>query len=133
MRLHLVYRRCCVCAEHLWPVPSIVALQGLAMSGFEQLEPREELIAFFNSQPTAAAKKYRIMNDSEGSIFTASPVGGLVIIAGTGSIAQRISATGQSSRCGGMGHMFSDGMCTFPSLARLLLLLATFRPGCLSW
>ena len=79
------------------------------MSGFEQLEPRAELIAFFNAQSSPIAKQFRVMNDSEGSIFTASADGGLVIIAGTGSIAQRILPDGQSARCGGMGHMFSDG------------------------
>ena len=79
------------------------------MSDFEQLEPRAQLLAFFRSQPHPVAKHYRVMNDSEGSIFTASPDGGLVIIAGTGSIAQRITPDGSSTRCGGMGHMFSDG------------------------
>jgi N-acetylglucosamine kinase-like BadF-type ATPase len=79
------------------------------MSGFEQPEPREQLIGFFAKQPLPIAKRFRVMNDSEGSIFTASPEGGLVIIAGTGSIAQRITSDGLSGRCGGMGHMFSDG------------------------
>jgi N-acetylglucosamine kinase len=79
------------------------------MSGFEQLEPRGQLLAFFRSQAHPVALHYRVMNDSEGSIFTASPTGGLVIIAGTGSIAQRITPEGASARCGGMGHMFSDG------------------------
>jgi N-acetylglucosamine kinase-like BadF-type ATPase len=80
------------------------------MSGFEQPEPRKQIVDFFERQAKPVSRSYQVVNDSEGSIFTASPTGGLVIIAGTGSIAQRIMPDGSKSRCGGMGHMFSDGV-----------------------
>jgi hypothetical protein len=45
-----------------------------------------------------------------GSVFTASgPRGGLVIICGTGSMAQLITPEGKTVNCGGWGHAFGDG------------------------
>jgi N-acetylglucosamine kinase-like BadF-type ATPase len=98
------------------------------MSGFEQPEPRKQIVDFFERQAKPVSRSYQVVNDSEGSIFTASPTGGLVIIAGTGSIAQRIMPDGSKSRCGGMGHMFSDGAYVsmqFEPMAHFVWLLVT--------
>lgn len=44
-----------------------------------------------------------------GSVYTASgPRGGVVIISGTGTMAQLITPEGGTSNCGGWGHMFGD-------------------------
>lgn len=52
-------------------------------------------------------------NDSPGSIYTAAgPAGGMVIISGTGSMAQVIDSAGVAHNCGGWGHMFGDGECS---------------------
>ena len=62
----------------------------------------------FNSIRTPARIAIRV-----GSVFTAAgAAGGLVIICGTGTMAQLINADGKAFNCGGWGHMFGDGEYT---------------------
>lgn len=49
-----------------------------------------------------------VLEDSVGSIFTTSPDGGAVLIAGTGSIGELVSSSGIRVRTGGWGHMLGD-------------------------
>lgn len=78
------------------------------MSGLEQVENRRQLReSLFKLKPDLA-QDLHIMNDSVGSVYTASAQGGMVIISGTGSIAQFIAADGTAWRTGGWGHMIGD-------------------------
>ncbi len=80
--------------------------KGLALSGFEQIGQQRKLQAFLRAADFAG--EFFIVNDSVGSVFTACDAGGMVIISGTGSIAQYIAADGSSSRTGGWGHLLGD-------------------------
>ena len=82
------------------------ASQGLALSGFEQASQQSKLQNVL--QAAGFAKHFFIVNDSVGSVFTACDAGGMVIISGTGSIAQYIAADGSSCRTGGWGHLLGD-------------------------
>lgn len=54
------------------------------------------------------ADHYYVCSDTLGSVFTASPLGGLVLIAGTGSNALLRNPDGQTYNCGGWGNMIAD-------------------------
>lgn len=47
-------------------------------------------------------------SDTIGSVFTASPLGGLVLIAGTGSNALLRNPDGKTYNCGGWGNFLAD-------------------------
>lgn len=85
-----------------------VPRQGLCMSGCEQVTQQEALRAYFAEHDPHLSKTFSIMNDSVGSIFTASPAGGMVVICGTGTMAQLITADERRFRCGGWGHLIGD-------------------------
>lgn len=57
--------------------------------------------------PTVATNYY-VCSDTIGSVFTASPLGGLVLIAGTGSNALLSNPDGSTYSCGGWGNMLAD-------------------------
>ena len=92
---------------------------GACMSGFLEAGPQNELIALFNKEYPLLSKYYYIDNDSPGSIYTANgDQGGLVVIAGTGSMGQIIYSDGSYNNCGGHGHLYGDGkylylMCVY--------------------
>lgn len=54
------------------------------------------------------ADNYFVCSDTMGSIFTASPTGGMVLISGTGSNALLKNPDGTSYNCGGWGHFLGD-------------------------
>lgn len=51
---------------------------------------------------------YYVCSDTLGSIFTASPLGGVVLIAGTGSNALLRNPDGKMVTCGGWGNFLAD-------------------------
>ena len=82
---------------------------GLCMSGFLQERVQVELRDALIERDAKLAEFYYIDNDSPGSVYTAAgPAGGLVIICGTGTMAQLIDPHGKAYNCGGWGHMFGD-------------------------
>lgn len=98
-----------------WPAASL----GACMSGFMESGPQGELKAALAAlDPHLVApgpERMYIDNDSPGSVFTAAgKAGGLVIIAGTGTMGQLILPRGQQGgglhivSCGGHGHMYGD-------------------------
>lgn len=54
------------------------------------------------------AESYVVVSDTVGSILTASNLGGLVLISGTGSNAFLRNPSGTQAQCGGWGHMLGD-------------------------
>ena len=94
------------------PLSTPLTSMGLCMSGFLQPRVQEELRSALQAKDPHLCARYTIDNDSPGSVYTASgPRGGLVIICGTGSMAQLITPEGRAVNCGGWGHMFGDGAC----------------------
>lgn len=78
------------------------------MSGFEQESNQRELREYLHEHASGLLGDVVILNDSVGSVHTASAEGGMVIISGTGSIGQYIAPNGTSTRTGGWGHMIGD-------------------------
>ncbi len=54
------------------------------------------------------SKQYYVYIDTVGPIATAFPSGGVVLISGTGSACEVLNPDGQTTRCGGWGHMLGD-------------------------
>ena len=80
-----------------------------------QPSQQSALEACFRAAEPTLARHYYIDNDSPGSIFTgAGGAGGLVLIAGTGSMGQVMAplaspgAPARTANCGGWGHGFGD-------------------------
>lgn len=54
------------------------------------------------------SESYYICSDTVGSVFTTSSLGGLVLIAGTGSNALLSNPDGKTFSCGGWGNFLAD-------------------------
>lgn len=82
---------------------------GMALSGGEMLEAQERIADGLKTEFPNASKSYYVCTDTFGSIATAFPNGGMVVIAGTGSNCQLLNPSGKDSpRSGGWGHMLGD-------------------------
>lgn len=92
----------------------------------------EELLTKY---PNVSASYY-VCSDTMGSIFTASPLGGMVLIAGTGSNALLRNPDGKTFTCGGWGNFLADegaGMiqmiASFVEIGYSKMLLFPFQLG----
>lgn len=81
---------------------------GMSLSGADNKESCEQIEAGLKAKYPHLSKHYYICCDTVGSIATAFPHGGVVLIAGTGSNCQLINPNGDRFRCGGWGHMMGD-------------------------
>lgn len=54
------------------------------------------------------SENYYVCSDTVGAIATASELGGLVLIAGTGSNSLLLNPDGSTARCGGWGYLLGD-------------------------
>jgi N-acetylglucosamine kinase len=81
---------------------------GLSLSGCEQESTNAALEKEIRTSFPNLAEKYVVSSDTMGSIMTISDLGGMVIIAGTGSNAVLRNPNGESFQCGGWGHQIGD-------------------------
>lgn len=81
---------------------------GLCLSGCEDAAENEKLGQFLSSKYPSLCVNCKVASDTVGSIMTASPEGGIVLIAGTGSNSLLLKADGTSTRVGGWGHLIGD-------------------------
>lgn len=95
-------------AQALIPENHRLAAMGLCLSGAEQDATNKELENYLKTHYPDVAENYMVGSDTVGSIATASNVGGMVIISGTGSNTLLRNPDGSTYGCGGWGHMIGD-------------------------
>ncbi|XP_045188508.2 N-acetyl-D-glucosamine kinase-like [Mercenaria mercenaria] len=81
---------------------------GLSMSGADEKESQEKLIKHIKDYYKEDYEEVFVASDTMGALFTATPDGGIVLIAGTGSNCQLINPDNTMRRCGGWGHLIGD-------------------------
>ncbi|MHB0959782.1 MAG: N-acetylglucosamine kinase [Pirellulaceae bacterium] len=87
--------------------PARVAAACLAVAGAGHESIRSALDHWCEQQ--ALAVRWRVVNDAEIILRAGVPAGpGIALIAGTGSLAYGMAASGQVARAGGWGHLLGD-------------------------
>lgn len=81
---------------------------GLSLSGCEQAATNKELENELRESHPDISEHYIVCSDTIGSVFTASPIGGMVLISGTGSNALLRNTNGTTHSCGGWGNVLGD-------------------------
>lgn len=91
-------------------IPQTLKLKslGLSLSGCEQEATNMKLEYELRQDYPNVSDNYVVCSDTVGSIATVSPVGGLVLISGTGSNALLRNSDGTVYNCGGWGNMLGD-------------------------
>uniref|UniRef100_A0A182W596 N-acetyl-D-glucosamine kinase n=1 Tax=Anopheles minimus TaxID=112268 RepID=A0A182W596_9DIPT len=90
------------------PVDQQLTAVGLCLSGAEAEETNRELETYLHTHYPTVAERYVVCSDTVGSIQAVSNLGGMVIIAGTGSNTLLRNPDGSTHGCGGWGHMIGD-------------------------
>ncbi|KAH8276309.1 hypothetical protein KR026_010729, partial [Drosophila bipectinata] len=81
---------------------------GLSLSGCEQEATNLELEQELRTTFPDLALSYAVSSDTMGSMFTASAIGGMVLISGTGSNCLLRNPDGSTANCGGWGNFLGD-------------------------
>ena len=81
---------------------------GMGLSGCEDAEANEHFVEKLLERYPQMAHSGVAVSDTIGSIYTACPDGGIVLISGTGSNSLLLNPDGSQSRCGGWGHILGD-------------------------
>lgn len=81
---------------------------GLSMSGADEKESQIQITEQYKKTYPGDCGDVFVASDTWGALFTATPTGGIVLIAGTGSNCQLINPDNTTCRCGGWGHLIGD-------------------------
>lgn len=81
---------------------------GLSLSGCEQTATNKTLENELLGKFPDVSESVYVCSDTIGSLLTASPLGGMVLIAGTGSNALLRNPDGATYGCGGWGNFLAD-------------------------
>jgi len=81
---------------------------GLSLSGCEQDSTNATLELEIRKEFPGLSESFVVCSDTLGSILTVSSLGGMVLIAGTGSNALLRNPNGETFQCGGWGHALGD-------------------------
>jgi len=81
---------------------------GMGLSGCEDAETNTQFVEKLLERYPNMAKDGVAVSDTIGSIYTACPDGGIVLISGTGSNSLLLNPDGTEERCGGWGHLLGD-------------------------
>ncbi|XP_074602481.1 N-acetyl-D-glucosamine kinase-like isoform X2 [Brevipalpus obovatus] len=91
-------------------LPSRLTLDGLGLclSGCENSNINNRFKKSLMENYPNLTRSCSIESDTIGSIMTAAPTGGIVIIAGTGSNCLLLNPNGERNQCGGWGYILGD-------------------------
>lgn len=81
---------------------------GLTLSGADSKDDCAAFKKHLLDKSPSLGRHLEVCCDTDGSIATVSPEGGIVLIAGTGSSCLLSNPGGDTHRCGGWGHMLGD-------------------------
>lgn len=82
---------------------------GAGMAGFLSKREQKSFLEHMHQTYPDLTNHYYIDNDAPANVFTAvGDAGGVVLVAGTGSVGQLIFPGGTMKVCGGHGHMCGD-------------------------
>ncbi|KAH8306407.1 hypothetical protein KR018_010749, partial [Drosophila ironensis] len=95
-------------AEAGIPKDSALTSLGLSLSGCEQEATNKELEQELRTTFPNLSDSYTVSSDTMGSMYTASDIGGMVLISGTGSNCLLRNPDGSTANCGGWGNFLGD-------------------------
>ncbi|CAH1783582.1 unnamed protein product [Owenia fusiformis] len=94
-------------AAGLQPETKLKSL-GMSLSGGDTPECQEKISNGMANKYPGTSEHYKVCNDAIGAMATATPEGGIVLIAGTGSNCQLVNPDQSTQGCGGWGHLVGD-------------------------